>query len=336
MTLGQASGGQPRRIAPPKGSPNATAASKPVPVRPSTGGVPGAARPAPIRQGLGLHLGLNPMQRAYFQQAAQGGRGVDWMTAHPGVMNRVSQFAPTGARQTALQNFIGTGQSQRPQRPQPPTGQNQPPPGAQGLQPGSGFNPSMGQVGGNMYGQMPASSQPQQMPQSGFQVPGQGPMDQSQSAYGGAPQQGLQQQGGPNGSYLGWTGDNAAQQAGLQQMSQQGGSGYAPDRGFMGNPGMQQPQYGGGFGRNPYGVNPGMQSVIQSRTGMGQMGNYYGQGGMYAGGQLPAGSTRSGGTYGPSGPISSQPGYQYSPRMAPPTGPSTAPYHGQSGNLFYQ
>src|SRR5262245_17640760 len=63
---------------------------------------------------LGLGLGLNPRQRARWQAAAKGGQGEDWLARHPGVQSRVNRLGATSPQATRLQNFIATGQGQKP------------------------------------------------------------------------------------------------------------------------------------------------------------------------------------------------------------------------------
>src|SRR5262249_27363076 len=128
--------------------------------------------------------------RGGFQQAVQQGTAGGWLGAHPGVQQRINQFSPTGWQATNLQNFMGTGQRQpyRGQAPQQPRGYPgydtmrgatppQPPP-AQQRQPIIVGQPpppqTMGQVGGNMYGQQPNNPQiwggsngPMQLPNMG-------------------------------------------------------------------------------------------------------------------------------------------------------------------------
>src|SRR5215475_11981289 len=96
MTLGQATGGGPRRV------------QGPAPRRPAAS----QGAPRPTAPGLGLGLGLGAKQRGGFQQATQQGNAGGWLAAHPGVQQRINQFSPTGWQATNLQNFIGTGQRQ--------------------------------------------------------------------------------------------------------------------------------------------------------------------------------------------------------------------------------
>ena len=64
---------------------------------------------------LGLGLGLNARQRARFQAAAQAGQGAQYLGEHQQLANRVQNRIQAGSpAETRLQNFIATGQSQRP------------------------------------------------------------------------------------------------------------------------------------------------------------------------------------------------------------------------------
>jgi len=206
-----------------------------------------------------------------------------------------------GPQMTRIQNFMGTGQNQRPPRP-----------------------PTMGVPGGNMYGRPGVGVGGGPMPQQPLQpqLPPQSPLMQAvnpgmQSVINSRMQQG-------------WTGDNVGQQAGLAAMS----GGWQP----MGSQPMYQNTWGGmgygqmtgggtrlgsGYGqvfdRNMYRPMPGLAGQMGSGGGMGGNFSPYGGGntrenmqnfgqtqfqmppttynsGGYAQ-QLPPGTTRSGGTY---------------------------------------
>src|SRR5262252_8738850 len=107
-TLGQATGGRPGRV---------LAAAQPA-----------SPRPPAIKQGLGLGLGLNPRQRGAFTQAAQQGQGSQFIGNRPWLANRIqNRVQPGSGQEQRIQNFLATGQSQRPQRPTPqPPGAPQP------------------------------------------------------------------------------------------------------------------------------------------------------------------------------------------------------------------
>src|SRR5215831_11922352 len=150
---------------------------------------PGAGRPP---RSLGLGLGLGARQRAGFMGAAQGGRSGQWLAAHPGVQQRVNRMQPGGMRETRMQNFMGTGQSQKPPRP-PVAG---------------------GYAGGNMFGRRQGAQRPQYLPMQP-QLPPQHPLMQSvnpgmQSVINNRLGQGLQGMQGQIGQ--GYTGDNANMQ----------------------------------------------------------------------------------------------------------------------------
>jgi hypothetical protein len=75
--------------------------------------------PAPEAGGtprsLGLGLGLNAGQRASWQAAAQSGQGAQWLGEHRNVAQRVQNQVQAGSPQEQkLQQFIATGQAQRP------------------------------------------------------------------------------------------------------------------------------------------------------------------------------------------------------------------------------
>jgi hypothetical protein len=92
VTLGQATGGRPRQVA-----------------------------PRPTAKPLGLGLGLGAKQRGAFQQAVQGGGGGQYLGNHPGIQQKIQQINPNSARAGRVQQFMGTGQSQA--MPRPPQGQ---------------------------------------------------------------------------------------------------------------------------------------------------------------------------------------------------------------------
>jgi hypothetical protein len=185
----------------------------------ATGGKPGRVTPAaPVKRSLGLGLGLNAQQRGNFQQAVQGGQGGQWLGQHPGIQQRIGQINPNsaqgGMRQTRIQNFMGTGQSQRP--PQPPTAQPQPR-GAQQLGP-------QPQAPLQMPQQQPQYPQPQQSMDYRMPPPQQQPMQ-------------------------GWSGDNAQMQpqmggyGGPSQFSSGGGGNWSTGAG--GQPTYNGPNPGG-------------------------------------------------------------------------------------------
>jgi|SRR5215475_1401625 len=137
QTLGQA-GRQPVR-----GKQSAPRQNMPQP--PKGPGPPGAQK-RPTTGSLGLHLGLGPKQRAAFQQAAQQGGpagAAQFMANNPMIAQRMqNRYQNRPDLSARFQNFMSTGQSQRPQRQQP----------------------TLGQVGGNMGPQGPNF----QTPQGGF------------------------------------------------------------------------------------------------------------------------------------------------------------------------
>src|SRR5262249_16466245 len=182
-TLGQATGGRPGRVpsAPPGQAKRPAAAPGAPTPRPPTA-PPLALRPAlgPPPPRVGWGLGLGPRQRGAFQQAAQGGQGQQFLAARPWLQRRVNQLGPTSPQATRVQDFLATGQNQRPVRtppnqtpgaftPQPPAG---PQPSNESVTPGttpqipgggmagwSGDNAGMqsqlaglGQYGGNASG----------------------------------------------------------------------------------------------------------------------------------------------------------------------------------------
>src|SRR5215510_603687 len=134
-TLGD-SGRQPVRGRQPAGRQN-------MPRPPQGPGPPGAQR-RPTTGSLGLHLGLGPRQRAAFQQAAQQGGpagAAQFMANNPFIARRMqNQYQNRPDLSARFQNFMTTGQSQRPQ-------------------PAPRQQPTVGQVGGNMGPQPPPAPQ---------------------------------------------------------------------------------------------------------------------------------------------------------------------------------
>jgi len=77
---------------------------------------------------------LGPRQRGAFQQAALQGQGANFVGTNPWLANRIqNRVAPGSPQEQRIQNFLGTGQIQRPARtppnqtpgaftPQPPAG----------------------------------------------------------------------------------------------------------------------------------------------------------------------------------------------------------------------
>jgi len=178
---------------------------------------------------------------------------------HPRVQQRVGRANPTGQQQTRIQNFMGTGQSQRPVRP-PVAG---------------------GYAGGNMYGRPGVGGPPAQQPLQP-QLPPQHPLMASvnpgmQSVINSRMQQG-------------WSGDNADQQASLaamagQQMAPGNNSPYARFGTGMGGGGWQP------MGSQPMQNTWGGMGYQQPFTG----GQFYGGGGY---GQMTGGGTQLGSGYG--------------------------------------
>jgi len=242
-----------------------------------------------------LGLGLGPRQRGAFQQAAQGGQGQQFLAARPWLQRRVNQLGPTSPQATRVQDFLATGQNQRPVRtppnqtpgaftPQPPAG---PQPWNESVTPGttpqipgggmagwSGDNAGMqsqlaglGQYGGNASGV------------SGF---GGGAMqNMGQNMFGDfSPQmqQVLQARSGmgPGGLGGGQPGGGAGYGG---MMTGPGWTGGASGYGGYGGQQMTARPFGN-YGQTPYG--PGGGDYAQ-RSGVGQ----YGMGGA---GAMGAGS----------------------------------------------
>src|SRR5262245_51825968 len=230
-TLGQATGGRPGRV-PPGQATN---------LRQTRAQMAPTPRP-PTAPRLGLGLGLGPRQRGAFQQAALGGQGQQYLAANPWLQRRVNQLGPTSPQATRLQNFLVTGQNQRPgaaaagpaPTPQPPAGpqpwNEQVPPGTTPQIPGGGMP---GWTGDN------AGLQDQLRAYAGAQAAGQLP--------------GLGQPGG-GGDYGMLRG-----QLGAQMGPGAGGMGYGGGLGGMTG------QMGGMYG----GFSPQIQNVLQARYGGG-------------------------------------------------------------------
>jgi translation initiation factor IF-2 len=250
-----------------------------------TGGRPGrvpagpAGPPARV-PGLGLGLGLNPRQRARFQTAAQAGQGAQFAGQQPGIARRIQNRVQAGSPQEArLQNFIATGQSQRPgaapappgpapMTPQPPVGGLGGPVGIGGPlgnmagRMGGGFGGMMQGIGGGMANLDPnaIAANPQ-----GFQDWLQ--RGQAAGAFGGGGMPG----GGGGGMAQGFAGRgmgsftpeeiSQAREGGFAGQAMQRGGGGMPGGGFGG---MAQGFGGGGM---PGGLSPQMQQVLQSRYG---------------------------------------------------------------------
>jgi len=283
QTLGQATGGKPPRVAaPPRpAAPRAPAPRAAAPPKnPTAPRITNRPPPgAPKGPGLGLGLGLNRKQQQNFQAAVQSGTGGSYLGMHPGIQKRMSGIGSQSGQQTRIQNFMGTGQSQRqPRTPQPPT---------------------RGQAGGNMLGKfqrppaMPLGALPhpaiQQMGvNSGMQSVLQDKMNQAgaQMPPGGyAPMQ-RPQPGGyqPMGSPYGGGGMNtqAAQMGGMRPQPYQSG--------LMGQMGGQMGGYSGD--------NAGQQAnLAQQAGGMGNFQNYL-QGMRQQEQQYPGSTMMAGGNMG--------------------------------------
>lgn len=196
MTLGQASGGRPR--------PPARGGAAPPPPRAAS------PRPPAAPKSLGLGLGLGAKQRAGFQQAAKTGTSGQYLAAHPGIQQKIQNRVPAGGnRQTKIQNFMGTGASQR--RPlQRPGGMPRPPTRGVPLsqrprpaQPLGGYpvNQGMQSVLNSRWGQGMASMPPGSLPKPNVMPGGGGggPMFQGDRSQGTGDQltpYGQQQLGG--------------------------------------------------------------------------------------------------------------------------------------------
>jgi hypothetical protein len=211
-----------------------------------------------------LGLGLGPRQRGAFQQAAQGGQGQQFLAARPWLQQRVNQLGPTSPQATRLQDFLATGQNQRP-TPQPPgagggpspwnesVGQTPPDIGVPGGPMGAQPFPFGGVPGGNMAGIMGQfSPQMQQILQARMnaQMAGGGG-----GGWGGGGLGGMQGQLG--GMYGGGDmyrapGAVAGYGGGLGGMQGQVGGMYGGAMGGRGGLGGMQGQlgrqYGGGLG----------------------------------------------------------------------------------------
>src|SRR5215510_5438667 len=230
-TLGQATGGRPGRVPPaaPGTAPRAAAATPRPPTAPR----------------LGLGLGLGPRQRGAFQQAAQGGQGQQYLAANPWLQRRVNQLGPTSPQATRLQNFLVTGQNQRPgaaapgpaPTPQPSAG---PAPWNEQVPPGTTPQIPGGPLGGGWSGDN-AGLQDRLRAYAGAQAAGQLP--------------GLGQPGAGGMGYGGGWGGGGMYGGGLGGMTGQVGGMY------------------GGFSRQ-------LQSVLQARGMGGGMGYGGGLGGM--------------------------------------------------------
>lgn len=243
MTLGQATGGRPGKVA-----------AKPA--------------PRPTAPSLGLGLGLGPKQRAAFQSATAGGNAGGWLGAHPNVAHNFA--SPTSPHGAARGNFLMSGGQS--QRPGPRGGVNsdvmpQPPPAAPqapaAVQPQQSPQQSMGMVGGNMYGQRQPSPWSQMGVNPGMQSVlqnrlggGQNPWQNPSylTGYGGGGQNGYGMAGGNMGGQqqpqYGQIGGMAGQMGswgGQYQMPQQ------PNGVQKGQPGYQ---YGGGPSPMQMGSNP--------------------------------------------------------------------------------
>src|SRR5262249_43980619 len=159
-TLGQATGGRPGRVpsAPPGQGKRPAAA-------------PGAPTPRPpTAPPLGLGLGLGPRPRRAFPQAAQGGQGQQFLAARPWLQQRVNQLSPTSPQATRVQDFLATGQNQRP-TPQPPAA---PTPWNEQVPPGTTPQIPGGPLGGGWSGDN-AALQDQLRAYAGAQAAGQLP-----------------------------------------------------------------------------------------------------------------------------------------------------------------
>src|SRR5262249_35553477 len=250
-TLGQATGGRPGRV--PSAPPGQAK-------RPAAGAAP-TPRP-PTAPPLGLGLGLGPRQRGAVQQAAQGGQGQQFLAARPWLQRRGDQLGPTSPQATRVQDFLATGQNQRPIRTPP----NQTP---------GAFAPTP---------QPPAGPQPWDesvAPGTTPQVPGGSP----QWGGGAGPDITFPYGGVPGGNMLGsMQGQLGGQYGGGGGMSKQWGgwggadlaSGYSPQmqqilqaRSGMGPGGLGGGQPGGGAGYGGMMTGPGWTG---GATGLGQPG----------------------------------------------------------------
>jgi hypothetical protein len=236
-TLGQATGGRPGRVPP-------------------------APRPAPIKQGLGLGLGLGPKQRAAFSAAAKQGQGSQYLANRPGLQQRINKVGATSGQANRIQQFMGSGQSQRANMPRPPVGRPQ--------------------RGGPM---MRPTAPPGPMQPLGASVPGYGGVNSGMQSVINSRTGGMQLPSYPGDRTLqfgpgaggGWSGDNAAQQP---YLAGQAGNQYAIGSGEMGPSFGAGGPYGGGGGSWSAGANGQMGYTPFSQMNMGgPMGNYGGGGG---------------------------------------------------------
>jgi hypothetical protein len=208
--------------------------------------VPPGPRPAPIKQGLGLGLGLGPKQRAGFSAAAKQGQGSQWLANRPGIQGRIQGINPTSGQANRLQQFMGSGQSQRANMPRPPVGQPQRGSGAWLQRPRGQTQPLGASVPG--YGGV---------------NPGMQSVLDSRLGQAGVPPQPDWSRIAQYPAQQGWSGDNASMQG---QLGAQTG-GYAIGSGEQGpsfGPGGPyggggQPQPMSGYGGNAYGAQMGGQ-----------------------------------------------------------------------------
>src|SRR5262249_50390815 len=250
---------------------------------------PGAPTPRPpTAPPLGLGLGLGPRQRGAFQQAAQGGQGQQFLAARPWLQRRVNQLGPTSPQATRVQDFLATGQNQRPVRtppnqtpgaftPQPPAG---PQPWNESVPPGTTPQIPGGPLGGGWSGDnasMQAGLAGQAGQQFGIGSGAMGPSFGPGGPYGGGGMLGGMQ-GQLGGMYGGGFDQNAinANPGGFQQWMQGARQQEARYPGSTMLGGMQG-QLGGLYG----GFSPQMQQVLQARYG--GFGGGGGGGGQYGG-----------------------------------------------------
>jgi len=281
MSLGQAAGGRPRGVARP-------------PARPT----------AP---GLGLGLGLGAKQRGGFQQATQQGNAGGWLAAHPGVQQRIQQESPTGWRATNLQNFIGTGQRQpymggargapgSDNMPQPPPAQQRPP-----MMIGQPPPPAtMGQVGGNMYGQQGVGGGGYQLPNMGVNPGMQSVLQNRANGFNAPPPQYMAQMRAQEAQYPGSTMLAGAGGGGPFQGTQW--SGFQPTRQNMLPPGfMDQARADFQRGQQTYGPDYG-RAIPQGPSSLGMGGGRYGGGYPFAQSNYQSGNSMLGPNWQPGQP----------------------------------